>query len=241
MNRFLPSPTLLAVLCGLFAVISSRATTITFNSVVSSGNPVKTTLSTDGFTFSSGWFHTVDNPALGSFGGLVSSGSIFITEEAGALGQPITMVANGGGAFSLSSLFGSKVFVNSSAAAAGGFPNADVLNILGNLSGGGTVSATFTLGSSFQQFFLPATFTGLSSVIFSGSLAAGGAGGISLDTIVANSTSVPDNGSTGLWLTLTMVGLGLAAKKLSRNERLRQQAIRTRKLQPARRRQNSSH
>jgi hypothetical protein len=217
MNRFSLRNILAVVVGGLVIAASSRATTITFDSVVSSGNPVKTTVTTSGFTFTSDYFHTIDNPAIGSFGGLVSDGSIFISEEAGILGQPITMALSGGGAFSLSSLFGSKVFANSSAAATGGFPNADVLNILGNLSGGGTVSATFSLGGAFQQFFLPSTFTGLTSVVFSGSLTAGGAGGISLDTIVANSAAVPDGGNTGLWLFLTMIGLGWLAKKASRS------------------------
>ena len=226
MNRISVRQTLLAVLCGLLAASSSPATTITFDSVASSGNPHPASVTTDGFKFSSGWFHTVDNPGLASFGGLVSSGTIFISEEAGILGQPITMTASGGGAFSLSSLFGSKVFVNSAAAASGGYPNADILNIIGNLSGGGTVSATFALGGSFQQFFLPSTFTGLSSVVFSGSLTAGGTGGISLDTIVASSTSVPDSAATGILLALTMIGLGWMAKKRNRFESARQPASR---------------
>lgn len=201
------------------AATSSRATTITFDSIASSGNPNPLSVTTQGFIFSSDHFNTIDTPGSIGFGGAVSDNTIFIAEPGGGLGQPITMAASDGGAFSLTSLYASKLFVNSAAAAAGGYPNAAALKITGNLTGGGTVSASFSLGGSFQQFFLPSTFTGLSSVVFFGVLDTGLPGGaISVDTIAANSASVPDGGATVTMLAVTLAGLGLARKKLSQFE-----------------------
>lgn len=218
MNRFSLRTTKALILCAFVAVTSSRATTITFDSIAGSGNTPQTSLTTQGFTFTSDFsFYTIRSPGSVNLGGAISDGSVFISDVAGGLGQPIVMAANDGAAFSLSSLYGSKLFVNSTTAANGGFPNAASLGITGYLTGGGTVSATFGLNGSFQQFFLPSTFTGLSSVVFFGVLDSGLPGGaFSVDTITMQSTSVPDGGSTFALLAVTLIGLGLAWKKLNR-------------------------
>lgn len=205
--------------CALVTATSSPATTITFDSIASSGNPHPLSITTQGFTFASDYFNTIDTPGSVGFGGAVSDNTIYIAEVGGLLGKPITMSMSGGGTFSLNSLYGSKFFLNSATAATGGFPNAGSLNIVGYLSGGGTVTAAFSLSSSFQQFVLPASFNGLTAVVFSGVLASGLSGGaIAVDNISVNSTSVPDAGSTFLLLAVVLAGVSLAKKKLRRTE-----------------------
>ena len=200
---------------GLLSGTSASALTITFDAVPSSGNTQQSSVTTDGYTFTSGHFHTIDNPSLGVFGGLANNTTIYIAEEAGSLGLPITMVQALGGQFSLTSIDGAKAFNDNAAAASGGFPNADTLNILGNVNGGGTVSASFSLANAFQTFLLPGSFANLDSVVFSGSLLTGGAGGIGLDNVVVDgSTSrTPDAASTLALLSGTMMGLRLLRKK----------------------------
>jgi hypothetical protein len=200
---------------GLLSAVSAAATTITFDAVLSSGNNTLTTLTTDGFVFTSLHFHTIDNPAT-SFGGSPNNGTIYIAEEAGSLGRPITMALVGGTQFTLSSIDAAKQFLDNAAAAGGGFPNADTLDITGFLAGGGTVSASFSLLNSFQTFLLPGTFTALNSVIFSGSQLSGGAGGIALDNIGVNNgggNAAPDAASTLALLSGTLAGLSLLRKK----------------------------
>ena len=178
-------------------------------------NAIQTSVTTDGYTVTSGHFHTIDSPGTTSFGGAVNNGTIYIAEEAGSLGLPMTLVQALGGQFSLTSIDGAKLFNDNAGAASGGFPNADTLNILGNVNGGGTVSASFSLANAFQTFLLPGSFANLDSVIFSGSLLTGGTGGIALDNVVVNGSSsrTPDAGSTLALLSGAMMGLRLLRKK----------------------------
>lgn len=192
MRNFVKSM-LLAVAAGSIWATPSRAVVVTFNGVPSVGNPVVPSLATDGYTFASGHFHTIDSPTISSYGGNPTNGTISLSEEAGSLGLPITMTATSGAPFTLVGFDGAEGFINSTAAAAGGYPNAFAIRVVGNLSGGGTVSADFTLDAladgaggiaDFQTFAFPATFTNLSSAVFSGVFATGGpGGGISLDNI----------------------------------------------------------
>lgn len=230
MKRFIAKFVVVGAVFGLLVVMSARAETITFDSVPSVGNPILTTLTTAGYTFTSGHFHTMDNPSTASFGGAVDNGTIYISEEAGALGLPITMAPTGGGTFSLVGFDGAEQFIDSLAAAVGGYPNADLIDVTGYLSGGGTVFASFALDGikdglggapDFQTFLLPATFAGLDSVVFSGSLygpsiLAGGPGGISLDNIVVKA-AVPDAGSTWLLLGVAILGLGGLKRRAGRS------------------------
>jgi hypothetical protein len=202
----------IAVLSLVMWVGQAQATTVTFDSVPSVGNPILTSLTTQGFTFTSGHFHTIDSPTLASFGGDVANGTIYIAEEAGSLGLPITMADAGGQPFILSSFDGAEMFLNSAAAAAGGYPNANQINVVGSLWGGGTVNTMFPLdgiadgvggAADFQTFVLPASFTNLTSVVFSGALVTGLPGGISLDNI--NTGVIPAPGA----LLLGGIGAGL--------------------------------
>jgi hypothetical protein len=191
--------------------IPANSSMVTFDAVPSSGNPIITILTTDGFTFTSGHFHTVDSPTIANFGGSVANGTIFIGEEAGSLGLPITMANSLGNPFSLVGFDGAEAFLNSTAAAAVGYSNASNIVLNGVLFGGGTLSATFALDgikdglggvNDFQSFLLPA-WTNLSSVTFSGLTDAGGHGGFALDNIDVNTSPVP------IPATLLLFGSGL--------------------------------
>ena len=163
---------------------SMSACTITFDDVPGTGNPTLTSLTTQGYTFTSTHFHAVGEPLLCKFGGCVDNGTVYINEEAGGIGGPITMTSATGANFTLTGFAGAQPFLDDAAAAAGGFPNATTVRVVGTLAGGGTVSASFALpDTGFQTFTLPSTFTNLSSATFSGLTASGGAGGIALDNI----------------------------------------------------------
>jgi hypothetical protein len=171
----------------LISVTSSEAAVITFDSVPSVGNPLLTSLTTQGFTFTSGHFHTVDNPGGCVFGGCVTNGTHYLAIDGPALGfgLPVTMALAGGGTFSLNGLDGDKLFMDDAAASAGGFPNATEIDVTGSLFGGGTVFAALHLsgGAAFQTFTLPGTFTNLTSVVFQGNAD----DSIAVDNIVVSS------------------------------------------------------
>jgi hypothetical protein len=112
------------------------------------------------------------------------------------------MTSAGGGTFSLNALDGDKLWNDDASAAAGGFPNATEIDVLGNLLGGGTVSATLLLngGTAFQHFTLPGTFTNLTSVVFEGNADHS----IAIDNITAN-TAVPEPTSILLLGSVTVL------------------------------------
>jgi hypothetical protein len=178
-----------AAVASVLAVGPVMATTITFNAVPSSGNPILTTLTTDGFVFSSGHFHTIDSPITCGFGGCIAgNGSIYLAVDGPApgFGQPITMTMVGGGTFDLASADLANLWNDSAAAAAGGFPNADKIEIIG--SNGNIVTlnpATGTLTTLSGGGLL----NGVASVTFEGLGSANQADwSFALDNIVVNAT-----------------------------------------------------
>jgi hypothetical protein len=192
----------LAVMVG--PAVSASAATITFDAVPSVGNPILTSLVTDGFTFAGPHFHTVDD----QFFGLVSNGSpIYLASEAeNDLGRPITMTRIGGGTFSLNQFDGAETFWTGNLW--------HYINLSGVQSGGGLLSAQFTLDGladglggvpDFQTFGLTG-WDNLVSVTFDGALVTGGRGGFSLDNITVDA-SVPDPGSSLLLLAIGLAGL----------------------------------
>lgn len=195
-------------LISCLTAMPARGLTITFDSVPSSNNPILTSLTTQGFDFTSGHFHTID--FFGTNFISANGSPVFIGEEQGSLGLAITMQVSGGGTFSLNAFDGAEFFVPPEP---GGFPNATSIRVVGSLFGGGSVTAQFNLDGivdgpggavDFQTFVLPGTFTNLTDVTFTGRLG-GGTGGSALDNIVVN---VPEPSS----LLLAAFGLiGLAA------------------------------
>lgn len=192
------------------------ALTITFDSVPSSGNPIVTSVTTQGFTFASGHFHTVDSPT--GVGGADNGSPVYIAEEAGSLGLPITMTESGGTPFSLNTFDGAEGFIS----APSGFPNATAISVVGTLFGGGTVSALFALDGvidgvggapDFQAFLLPGTFVNLTAVTFSGLIGTTGTGGLSLDNIAVNQTAPVPEPSTIVLLIPALAALGLIRRR----------------------------
>lgn len=185
---------------------AAAQTTITFDAVSGcAANPVLTALTTQGFTFSSGHFHCIGTPVG------VSNGTNYIGEEGATLGLPITMT-------------GTAPFTLAGFDASGGvllppdpaFPNATFLNVLGNLAGGGSLSATFALSQTmFGTFTLPPTWTNLTSVVFTGTIpGVSSNAGYALDNIIVRpaANTVPEP-STYALLAAGLAGVGAVARR----------------------------
>jgi PEP-CTERM motif len=161
-------------------------------------------LTTDGFTFSSSHFHTIDSPGICTFGGCVSDGSIYLAVDGFTLGQPITMTKAGGGAFSLLGADFAQLFLDGASAAAGGFPNADIMTITG--SNGATVNLS-PLSLAFATF--AAVFNNVTSVTFEGFGVTGGADfSFAMDNVVVSS-GLPEP-STWAMMLVGFASLGFA-------------------------------
>jgi hypothetical protein len=172
----------------LVAVPSALAAKpLTFDEQNGTGNPIVTSIVSGNFTFTSAHEHIIGEPGICLFGGCVSNGTTTIAEEAGGVGQPITMAVTGGGEFKLKWVDAAPLFNDSAAASIGGVPNATQVYVVGTTSGGGTVSATLVLNGNpeFQSFKLPSDFKNLVSVTFYGNNASN-TGGFQLDNIKAN-------------------------------------------------------
>jgi hypothetical protein len=164
-----------------------------FDDVPSSGNPILTSLTSQGFRFTSTHFHTVDQPGLFPFGGSVSNGTTFIGEEDGSIGGPITVQRADGGPFRILSFDAGEFFVDRVAAAAGGFPNADGVRMSASVTGIGVVETTFFLDgiadgdggvADFQTFSPQSIFFSLQHATFTGLRTTGSPGGFSMDNFV---------------------------------------------------------
>ncbi len=195
--------------------LPAAAVVITFDDVVVAPNAILTSASSGGFDFTSSHFHVINSPTTCGFGGCVQNGTQYAAEDAPTLAGPVTMALSGGGTFSLASFDGAEMWLDSAAAAigtaAGPFPNALNIHVVGNLSGGGTISQDFLLDqikdgagglADFQTFLFGPGWTGLDSVVWSGIDAQGGLASMAFDNI---STSVPEP-STLLLLAAAMLG-----------------------------------
>jgi hypothetical protein len=198
-------------LFALALTLPAFAATITFNAVPSSGNPVLTTLTTEGYTFASAEFRPIDI-RVSAFGMPMSDGIYLSQQNASIPNSAITMTRASGEAFSLAGLSMAKPWWVTNAAAAAGMPNADYVEIVGALSGGGVVSVTAPL----QHNFLPVSLQGIQSVTsvqFIGRLNAGGLGGVAIDNLIVTPSvalqaaslgiAVPD---TGWSITMALMG-----------------------------------
>src|SRR5436305_6220204 len=128
------------IVLSLFGLTPAVASTIDFNSVVFPAvNAVLDTPTTaDGFIFSSDHYFLLgaDPNAPGGCvpapDACISNGTQFLGVSGGTGGHPVTMTQSGGGTFSLTSLDAGRLFAVSL--------NRQ-LEVLGELQGGGTVSA----------------------------------------------------------------------------------------------------
>lgn len=150
-------------------------------------------LTTEGFAFSpqivglDPHFLLIDDPndvpctanaSTPMLGGCVDNGSNYLLEEAGpgdpfALGVPIIMTHSSGRPFSLLEFDASQVFLDDQEATNAGIPNADQINLEGELFDGTTMQLSFLLQDAtlgFSTFSLPPSWVNLKSVTFSGSV-----------------------------------------------------------------------
>jgi PEP-CTERM motif len=197
-----------AIVASVIAVGPVMAATITFDSVPSVGNPILTTpLITDGFSFSSAHYHTIDSPGLCTFGGCIpGNGSIYLGADAPALAFPITMTRVGGGTFDLVSADLAQLFNDGAASAAGGFPNADHISMTGS---NGNVVTLNPASLTLMTLLAGGLLNGVTSVVFEGFGPAGEANwSFALDNIVVDGSAVPLPAALPLFASgLGMLGL----------------------------------
>ncbi len=193
-----------AVLAVLVPTAPAAALVITFDDVVSVGNPVVTALDSHGYRFASASLQTIDTPGAA----LVGNGpGVYIAETLAVPGVTVTRVD--GAPFALYGFEAAGLFTVGS----GGLPNARQVSLVAMQVGSGLLSLSYDLGTpaGFLQFHVPPSWAHLESVTFTGLLPAVAPGALALDDIGVglgpNTGSVPEPGTLLLALT---VGVGLA-------------------------------
>ena len=201
---------------GLLASGTSQAVIVNFDGVPST-EVIQTTLTTEGFLFTSDHFHTYGatgfiNPDIAGNGGT------HIGYEAGR-GDPVLMQRVDGTSFSLLSLDVSEFY----AVLNPDRPNANLLEIRGNFGDGSSVSHQLLLDGvvdgpgglvDFQHFVLPSLFTNVISLEFVGLRWDGLVGGVAMDNLeIADRVSVPEPTS------LALFGIGLLGAGVLRRRR----------------------
>jgi len=200
--------TLGAILVAVTWSAPADALDITFDEVMSVGNPLVTTLETAGYRFTAVSFRTIDTPG----DTFVANGSaVYIAQDAGMPGG-ITVTRIDGAPFFLYEFDAAGLLVTPSSAA----PNARQVSLLGLQAGGAFLSASYGLGSGlagFAHFVVPASWQNLEAVTFTGLLAAGASGALALDDIGVGEGPIPTvpEPPTLLLALATAVGVGALA------------------------------
>lgn len=189
--------------------LPARPAIVSFDAFPDNSSPILTAASVDGFDFASEHFHIVGVPNSCC----VSNGTKYLGLDAPSLGFPVTMTKTGGGTFDVTGLDGAKLFLTVGGLA--GFPNAITLDLLGNLSGGGTISTSLVLPpeGTFSPFVIGG-FTSLTSLVISGSAPGTANASWGVDNIIVDETVVPEPSTFGL-----MIISGAAMCALARRRR----------------------
>ena len=156
--------TLVAILAMVWPSAAAVALDLTFDDVMSVGNPLVTMLDTHGYRFT-GSFRTIDTP-----GGLLASNGSAVYLGQGASGPGITVTRADGGPFFLYEFDAEGLYVPPST----GSPNAQQVSLVGLRVGWGILVASYGLSSlpSFAHFSVPSTWSDLQAVTFTGLLSA---------------------------------------------------------------------
>ncbi len=199
-----------ATLAAIALAAPAAALVITFDDVVSVGNPLVTALDSHGYRFAAASFHTIDTPG----GGLVSNGpGVYLAQE---VAQPgITVARVDGAPFSLYDFKAARLFV----AAPTALPNARQVSLVALHVGSGLLSLSYDLGTSagFMYFTVPSSWYQLESVTFTGLVSSVTPGALALDDVslgIGPSVAEPRT----LLLALTTV-VGLASMLVIRRRR----------------------
>jgi hypothetical protein len=209
--------TSLLSVCGL-----ANAVVLTFDEIPAQ-EAILTSVDSGGYHFTSNHMHTY---GCGHWDLVASNGTTHLGYESGR-GAPITMTRQDGGTFSLLSLDASEFYPNSG----GDRPNAEFLRIVGTWLDGATATLDVVLDGiladgtggvvDFEHFTLPALFTNVSSIVFTGLRFEGRDGGVAIDNLEVevggvvsppDSTHVPEPGTLAL-LGMGLLGMGAARRR----------------------------
>jgi hypothetical protein len=154
----------------------AAALEITFDDLVSAGNPMLAAVETSGFRVAGPALHTIDTP--GSL--YVDGGSaVYLAQTDGAAGEGLTLRRLDGAEFDVYDFAAGRLFTSAT-----GGPSAAQISLLGLGVGGATLSATYELAAAgFASFGVPSTWSHLEAVVFQGVLPGGGAGAFALDDV----------------------------------------------------------
>jgi len=203
--------TLGAILVAVTWSAPAAAVDITFDDVMSVGNPLVTALETAGYRFTAAPFRTIDTPG----GTFVANGSaVYIAQDAGVAGG-ITMTRIDGAPFFLYEFDAAGLLVTPSSAS----PNAQQVGLLGLQAGGAVLSASYSLTSglaSFAHFVVPASWQSLEAVTFTGLLAVGASGALALDDVGVGEGPIPAVPEPRMLLLALVTAVGVAALALHR-------------------------